>query len=115
MPPAIWQFDQLSFDLGQLAANLLVGRAFLVIHLDKSPAHGSFWIDHVGRRVRPAFAVRVKNAVAVNHFVIFVFEEWEIKFAVEAFAEHLAEFFGFVVIVDTNGEYLDFFFLRFGQ
>ena len=65
--------------------------------------------------MRPALAVRVKNAVAVDNFVIFVLEQWEIELAVEAFAQHLAEFLRFLVIVDADGEDLDFIFLRFGQ
>ena len=65
--------------------------------------------------MRPAFAVRVKNAVAVDHFVIFVFEQRKIELAVEALAQHLAEFFRFLVVVDANREDLDFIFLRLGQ
>ena len=103
------------FDLYQLLADLLVGCTLRVIHLDEFPAHGSFRIDYVSRRVRPAFAVRVKDSIAVDHFVIFVFEERKIKLAVETFAEHLGEFFRLLVIVDTNGEDLNFVFLLFGQ
>ena len=38
----------------------------------------------------------------------------EIELAVETFAEHLAEFLRFLVIVDADSEDLDFIFLRFG-
>ena len=65
--------------------------------------------------MRPAFAVRVENAVAVDHFMVLVFEERKVEVAVEALAQHLAEFFRFLVIIDAHRQNLDFIFLRFGQ
>jgi len=79
-------FSRPLFDLRQLLANLFVGRSFLVIDLDELPAHGSLRVDHEGRRMRPAAAVGIKNAVPVDHFVIFVFEERKIKLSVETLA-----------------------------
>ena len=63
----------------------------------------------------PTVAVRIENSVAVDHFVILVFEEGKIKIALEAFAQHLAEFFRIVVAVDADREDLHFLFLLFGQ
>ena len=105
----------LLFDLRQLAADLLVGRALLVVYLDKFPAHHALGVDDVGCRVRPTFAVGIKNSVAVDHFMIFVFEQREIELAVETFAQHLGEFLRLVMVVDADREDLGFFFLRFGQ
>ena len=65
--------------------------------------------------MRPALAVGVKNSIAVDHFVVFVFEERKVELAVEALAQHLAEFFRFRMIVDADRENLDFIFLLLGQ
>ena len=65
--------------------------------------------------MRPAIAVRAEDSVAVDHFVVFVLEERKIELAVEALAQHLAEFFRFRMIVDADRENLDFVFLLLGQ
>src|SRR6266404_4716098 len=101
------------FDLHQLAVNLRVRRSLLVVDLDKFPAHDSFRVNHERRRMRPTAAVRVEDAVAVDHFVIFVFKQWKVELAVEPFAQHIAEFLRLVVIVGADGEDLHFFFLLF--
>src|SRR5438552_4452655 len=102
-------------DLRQLAPDLLVRRPLLIIDLDKFPAHDALRIDDESRRMRPAAAVRIKDAVAVDHFVIFVFEQRKVELAVEPFAQHFAEFFRLLMIVGADGEDLHFFFLWFRQ
>jgi hypothetical protein len=103
------------FDLRQLTADLFVGRPLLVIHFDYFPAHDAFGIDHVRRRMGPAAAVGVEHAVAVDDFVVFVFEERKIELAVEAFAQHRAELFRLVACVGANGKDLDFLLLLFTE
>ncbi len=102
-------------DLGQLLANLFVGRSFLVIHLDEFPLHDAAWVDHIGRRMWPAGTVRVEYTVAVDDFAVFVFQQREVEFTFEPVAEHLGEFFGVFMAVDADREDLDFFFLLFRQ
>lgn len=113
--PGFLELLRWSLDIRQLAADLLVGRAFLVIHFNESPAHDSLGVDDERRGVRPAVAIGIEDAVAVDDFVIFVFEEREIELAVEAFAQHRAKSFRIGVVIDAHGEDLNFFFLRFGQ
>jgi hypothetical protein len=101
-------------DLGELAADLFVGGPFLVIHFHEFPAHDSARVDDVSRRVGPAAAVRIKNAVAVDHFVIFVLQKRKIEFSFEPLAHHLREFLGVFVAVHADREDLDLLFLLFG-
>jgi hypothetical protein len=98
-------------DLRQLAPDLLVRRPLFVIHFDKFPTDDALRIDDESRRMRPAAAVRIKDTVAVDHFVIFIFEQRKIELAVEAFAEHFAEFFRLLVIIGADREDLHFFLL----
>lgn len=65
--------------------------------------------------MRPAAPVRIKDAVAVDYFMIFVFKQWKVEVAVEPFAEHLAEFFRLFVVVDADRQDLNFFFLLLRQ
>ncbi len=65
--------------------------------------------------MRPAAAVGVEDAVTVDHFVVFVFEQRKIEVAIETLAQHLAEFFRIFMTVDADREDLNFFFLLFGQ
>ena len=102
-------------DLRQLAPDLLVRCPLLIVDLDKIPTHDTFGIDHERGRVRPTTAIRVEDAVTIDHFVILVFEEWKVEVAVEPFAEHLAEFFRLLVIIGADGENLHLFFFLLGQ
>lgn len=63
----------------------------------------------------PAFAVGIKDAVAIDHLVVFVFQQRKVELTFEAFAEHLGEFFGVLMAVDADRQDLDFFFLLFRQ
>ena len=63
----------------------------------------------------PAFAVRIQNAIAVDHFVIFVFEKWKIELTVETLTEYLGKVLRFLVLVDADGEDLYFVFLDLRQ
>jgi hypothetical protein len=65
--------------------------------------------------MRPTPAVRVEDPVAVDDFVVLVFEEWKIELTIEPFTEHFAEFFRIVVIVDADRKDLDLFFLWLRQ
>ena len=102
-------------DLGQLLANLFVGRSFLVIHLDELPLHDAPRVNHVGRGMGPTRTVRVEYAVAIDHFAFFVFQQRKIELPFKSIAEHLAEFFGIFMLVDADREDLDFLFLWFRQ
>ena len=102
-------------DLRQGLFDLRVGGAFFVVDFDKLPAHDSLGIDDVGRRMRPAAAVGIEDAVAIDHFVVFVFEQRKVELAVEALAQHLAKFPGVFVGVDADGKDLYFFLLLLGQ
>src|ERR1700752_3200027 len=102
-------------DLRQLAPDLWVRRPLFVIHFDKFPAHDALRVDDERRWMGPALAVGVEDTVAVDHFMIFVFEQRKIELAVETFAECFAEFFRFVVVIDADRENLHFFLLWFRQ
>jgi len=112
-PPT--SFQPSLFDLGQLAANLLVGSAFGVVGLNKFPAHHALGIDHKCRGMRPALAVGIEDTVTVDHLVVFIFEQRKIEFPFKAVTHHLGKLFGFRVSVDADGEDLHFLLFRFGQ
>ena len=59
-------------NLFEFSHYLLIGRPLSVIHLDELPAYDPLRVDDVGRWVWPAFAVRVKDPIAVDDFVAFV-------------------------------------------
>lgn len=63
----------------------------------------------------PAGTIRVEYPVAVDHFVVFVFQKWKVELTFEALLEHLREFFRVFMAVDTDGKNLDLLFLRFRQ
>lgn len=65
--------------------------------------------------MRPTFAVGIVNAIAVDDFVVFVFEEWKVELTLEPFLHHLGKFLRVFVSIDAHGENLGFFFLLFGQ
>ena len=65
--------------------------------------------------MRPTLTIGIKYAVAVDHFVIFVFKKWKIELSFEPLAEHLAEFFGIFTAVGTDRQDLNFLFLLFRQ
>ena len=102
-------------DLGQLLANLFVGRSFLVIHLDKLPLHDAPRVDHVGRGMGPPGTVRVEYAVTIDHLVVFVFQQRKIELSFKSIAHHLGQFFGVCMVVDADCQDLDFLFLSFRQ
>jgi len=77
----------------QLLADLIIGRALLVIHLDEFPTHHALWVNYERRWMRPSFAVRIKDTVTVNDLVVFVFEERKVKLAFETVLHHLRKLF----------------------
>jgi hypothetical protein len=66
------------FDLSQLRENLFVRRPLRVIDFDELPAHDSRSIDDVRRRMRPASAIRIEDAVTIYDFVAFVLQKYKI-------------------------------------
>ena len=102
-------------DLGQLLANLFVGRSFFVIHLDEFPLHDAGRVDHIGRGMGPRRTVRVEYAVAIDHLVVFVFQQRKVELSFESIAQHLGEFFGVLMAVDADRQDLDLLFLLFRQ
>ena len=103
------------FDLRQLLADLFIRRTFLVVDLDELPTYDSLRVDHEGRWMRPAAAVRIEDAVTINHFMVFVFEERKVELSFETLAEHLAKFFRFLMIVGADRQDLNPILLLFGQ
>ena len=65
--------------------------------------------------MRPTAAVRIVDPVTIDYFVILVFEEREVELAVESLAQHLGEFFRFLVTMRAQREDLHFLFLLFRQ
>jgi hypothetical protein len=103
------------FNLGYLLSYLFVGRPLFVIHLNEFPLHDAPWIDHEGGGMGPAGTVRVEDAVAIDDFMVFVFQKREVELPFETNAHHLCEFFGVFTAVDADRQDLDFFFLLFRQ
>ena len=114
--PALENLFQPSlFNLGQLAVNLLVRSPLGVVCLNEFPAHDPLGIDHIRRGMRPSFPVRIEDPVAIDHLVVFIFEQRKIEFPFKAVTHHLGKLFGFRVSVDADGEDLHFLLFRFGQ
>lgn len=65
--------------------------------------------------MRPALAVRIENAVAVDDLVIFIFEHGEIEAAGESLLQLLREVLRFVMGVDTDRQDLDSLLFLLGQ
>ncbi len=103
------------FDLGYLLSYLFVGRPLLIIHLVEFPLHGASRVDHVGRGMGPAGTVRIEYAVAIDDFMVFVFQQRKVKLSFEPVAKHLGEFFGVLMAVDADRQDLDLLFLLFRQ
>lgn len=82
--------------------NLRVGGPFLVIGFDNAPTDDSLGIDDISRRVGPAFAARIENAIAVDHLVASVLEKRKVEIAGKSLLEFLHKLFGIVVTVDTH-------------
>jgi hypothetical protein len=87
--------------------DLLVCGSFFIIRFDEAPADDPPPVENVGGGMRPAFVVRVEDAVAVDDLVIFVFKQWEIEIARESLLELLHKFFRCVVTVDADREDLN--------
>ena len=58
----------------------------------------------VTEMVRPALAVRIENAVAVDYPVVFVFEKRKVEIAGKSLFELLHKLFGIVMTVDADRE-----------
>ncbi len=65
--------------------------------------------------MRPSLTVRIKNAVAVDDLVIFVFKQGKIEFSGESLFQLLDKHFRLVMSVNTDRQDLDLFLLFFGQ
>ena len=87
--------------------NLPVGRSLLIVRFDESPTYDPLSVEDISRRVRPALAVRIENAVAVDYLVVFVFEKREVEIAGKSLFEFLHKVFGIVVTVDAYREDLN--------
>lgn len=61
------------FDFGQFLPDLSVGGALGIIDLDELPPHHALGVNDVSGRMRPAPAVGVEYAVAIDDSVVFVF------------------------------------------
>ena len=103
------------FDLGQLLADLLVGRPFLVVHLDKFPSHDALLVDHQCCRMGPALAVGIKQTVAVDDLMFLVFEQREVEFSLKSFLHHLGKLLRVLMIVNAHRKDLHLVFLLLRQ
>lgn len=103
------------FDFGQLLADLLVGRPFLVVHLDKFPSHDALLVDHQCCRMGPALAVGIKQTVAVDDLMFLVFEQREVEFSLKSFLHHLGKLLRVLMIVNAHREDLHLVFLLLRQ
>ena len=65
--------------------------------------------------MRPCPTVGIKNSIAIDHFVVFVFEQRKVELAVETLAEHLAEFSRLLVSIGADREDLDSLLLLLSQ
>ena len=95
--------------------NLLVRGSLSVIHLDKFPPHRTLGIDNVSGWMRPSFAVRIEDPIAVNDFVVLILEKGEIVVAWKFILELLNEFLGIFVTVYADRQDLNFILLWFAQ
>ena len=77
--------------------------------------HDTLRVDDVRRRVGPTTTVRVEYAVAIDHLVVFVFQQRKVELPFETDAHHLGEFFGVLMAVDADRQDLDPLFLLLRQ
>jgi hypothetical protein len=63
----------------------------------------------------PTFAIGIENPVAIDDFVVLVFEQRKIEFSIETFLHHLRELLRVLMSVDADGEDLHLFFLLLRQ
>jgi len=66
-------------DFSERLQDLLIGRPFSIVDLDKSPAQHPFFVNDIGGRMRPALAVRIKDSIAVDDFMVFIFKHRKIE------------------------------------
>ena len=95
--------------------NLFVRRPFFVIDFDELPADDALRVDDVCRRVGPTTPVRVEYAEAIDHFVVFVFQQWKVELSFKTDLHHFCEFLRVFMAVDTDRDDLDFILLLFRQ
>jgi hypothetical protein len=60
------------------------------------------FVDDISRRVRPALAVRIEDAVTVDYLVVLVFEKRKVEIAGKSLFEFLDKFFRIVMAVDAD-------------
>ena len=101
--------------LRQSVRYLILAICCRICYLGEFPLHGAARVDHVRRGMGPAGTVRIEDTVAVDDFMVFVFQERKVELSFEPVAEHLGEFFGILMAVDADCQDLDFFFLLFRQ
>ena len=66
-------------DFSQRFKDLLIGGPLLKVNLDKFPAQHPLLVNDISGRMRPAFAVRIKNPIAVDDFMVFIFKHRKIE------------------------------------
>ena len=93
-------------ELSYLLQDLFVRCPDGVICFGKFPAHYALFIDHVSGWMRPAFAVRVENPIAINHFVVGILKQGKGLAAVVGRLKFLAQFFRVLMTVDAHRENL---------
>jgi hypothetical protein len=103
------------FDFGQFLPDLSVGGTLGIVDLDELPPHHALGVNDVSGRMRPPPAVGVEYAIAIDDFVVFVFQQRKVELSFESIAQHLGKFFRVFMAVGTDGQDLNLLFLLFRQ
>jgi hypothetical protein len=85
--------------------NIRVARPYAIVNLDKFPAHDSLCVDDVGGRMRPPPPLRIEQSVAVDDFVILIFQQRKLDFYA-ILGQFLSEPVGICVTVDADRQQL---------
>src|SRR5262249_13503437 len=101
--------------IGKIHAKLLVRRPFFVIDFDELTADDALRVDDVRCRVGPTAPVRIEYAVAIDYFVVSVFQQWKVELSFKTNLHHFCEFLRVFMAVDTDRDDLDFLLLLFRQ
>jgi hypothetical protein len=94
--------------LSDLLQDLFIGRPDGVVCFGKLPTYYSLGIDYIGRRMRPAFAVRVEQPIAIDHFMIGISKQGKGLTAIIRRLKFLAQFFRFFMAIDAHRQNLRF-------
>lgn len=81
------------WNLSQRLEDLVVRRPFLIVYFYKLPTNYPLPIDDVSRWMRPALAVRIQNAIAINNFMVFILEHGKVEVTRESVLQFLHKLF----------------------